>query len=97
MSRLYDRYWSSPSLLDIDLLESVQHRATRIIPSLKKISYENRLKALDLTTLSERRQRGDMIQLYKIFNGIDKLETNKTNAAQQNYRSSTKSNERTPL
>jgi len=41
---------------DIDLLESVQHRATRIIPSLKKISYENRLKALDLTTLSERRQ-----------------------------------------
>ena len=69
---------------DIDLLESVQHRAIRIIPSLKKISYENRLKALDLTTLSERRQRGDMIQLYKIFNGIYKLETNKTIAAQQN-------------
>ena len=37
-----------------------------------------------MTALSERRQRGDMIQLYKIFNGIDKLETNKTIAAQQN-------------
>ncbi len=58
--------WSPIQKGDIDLLESVQHRATRIIPSLKKISYENRLKALDLTTLSERRQRGDMIQLYKI-------------------------------
>jgi hypothetical protein len=76
--------WSPIQKGDIDLLESVQHRATRIIPSLKKISYENRLKALDLTTLSERRQRGDMIQLYKIFNGIDKLETSKTIAVQQN-------------
>ena len=37
-----------------------------------------------MTTLSERRQRGDMIQLYKIFNGIDKLETSKTIAVQQN-------------
>ena len=41
-------------------------------------------KALDLTTLSDRRQRGDMIQLYKIFNGIDKLETSKTIAFQLN-------------
>ena len=77
----YSVFWY---LLYTLLLESVQHRATRIIPSLKKISYENRLKALDLTTLSERRQRGDMIQLYKIFNGIDKLETSKTIAVQQN-------------
>jgi hypothetical protein len=38
---------------DIDLLESVQHRATRIIPSLMKISYENRVKSLDLTTWKE--------------------------------------------
>ena len=76
--------WSPIQKGDIDLLESVQHRATRLIPSLKKISYENRLKALDLTTLSERRQRGDMIQLYKIFNGIDKLETSKTIAVQLN-------------
>jgi hypothetical protein len=82
--------WSPIQKGDIDLLESVQHRATRIIPSLKKISYENRMKAFDLTTLSERRQRGDMIQLYKIYNGIDKLETSKTIAAQLIKREETK-------
>ena len=56
------------------MLERVQHRATRLIPSLRKIIYEKRLKALDLTTLTERRQRDDMIQLYKIFNGKDTIE-----------------------
>jgi hypothetical protein len=68
--------WSPFQKGDIDLMESVQHRATRLIPSFKKISYENRLKALDLTNLP--------IQLYKIFNGMDKLETNKNIAVQQN-------------
>ena len=76
--------WSTFQKGDIDLMESVQHRATRLIPSFKKIRYENRLKALDLTNLPEKRQRGDMIQLYKIFNGMDKLETNKNIAVQQN-------------
>jgi ribonuclease P/MRP protein subunit RPP40 len=59
---------------DIDMLERVQHRATRLMTSLRKQSYEKRLQALDLTTLVERRQRGDMIQIFKIFNGIDKME-----------------------
>ena len=67
--------WSPYQKSDIDLLEGVQHRATRLIPSLKKKTYENRLKTLGLTTLTVRRQRGDMIQLFKIFNNIDKLET----------------------
>ena len=67
--------WSPYQKSDIDLLEGVQHRATRLIPSLKKKTYENRLKTLGLTTLTDRRQRGDMIQLFKIFNNIDKLET----------------------
>jgi len=66
--------WSPYQKSDIEMLERVQHRATRLIPSLRKIIYEKRLKALDLTTLTERRQRGDMIQLYKIFNGKDTIE-----------------------
>ena len=37
-----------------------------------------------MTTLTERRQRGDMIQLYKIFNGIDKIETRKNIIFHQN-------------
>ena len=34
------------------------------------MSYESRLKALDLTILIERRLRGDMIQIYKIMQDI---------------------------
>jgi len=37
-----------------------------------------------LTTLTERRQSGDMIQLYKIFNGIDKIETRENIIFHQN-------------
>ena len=36
-----------------------QHQDTILIPSLGKINYEELLQALDLTTLSERRQRYD--------------------------------------
>ena len=55
-----------------------------MVSSIRNLPYNKRLEALDLTTLIERRQRGDMIQLYKIFNGIDKLETSKTIAVQLN-------------
>ena len=43
---------------DIDKLEQVQRRATRIEP-LKGIAYEDRLKLLQL----QRRRRGDLIQM----------------------------------
>jgi hypothetical protein len=42
---------------DIDLLEGVQRRATKMIPSLKFKSYEDRLNELELTTLETRRLR----------------------------------------
>ena len=41
----------------------------------QKNNLRESFKILGLTTLTERRQRGDMIQLFKIFNNIDKLET----------------------
>ena len=43
----------------------------RLIPSLKNLNYEERLKVLDLTILSE---RGDIIQIIKIYHGIDIIE-----------------------
>ena len=66
--------WSPILKGDCDVIERVQHRASKLVASIRGFSYEKRLKALGLTTLVERRQRGDMIQLFKIFNGVDKLE-----------------------
>jgi ribonuclease P/MRP protein subunit RPP40 len=59
---------------DIDLLEGVQRRATKMIPSLKFKSYEDRLKELELTTLETRRLRGDLIEVFKIFKGLDNVD-----------------------
>jgi ribonucleases P/MRP protein subunit RPP40 len=55
---------------DIDVLESVQHRATRLVPGLAKLAYEDRLRRMNLPTLVYRRHRGDMIEAYKYLNGV---------------------------
>ncbi len=70
--------WSPKSKRDSDDLERVQRRATRIVPSLAGLDYEGRLRALHLPTLQYRRERTDMIQLYKINKGIDKVKTDQT-------------------
>ena len=43
---------------DIKKAEAVQHRATKLIPELKDKPYEDRLKALQLTSLTYRRRKG---------------------------------------
>ena len=58
-------------------IERVQRRATKLVPECKDMSYEERLKYLNLHSLKGRRLRGDMIQVYKIFNGLDDLDANK--------------------
>ena len=54
------------------MLEWVQRRATKMIPSLRKLSYEERFKRLSMFSLSRRRLRGDMIEVFKMIDGIDK-------------------------
>lgn len=63
--------WNPYLRKDIECLEKIQHRATKLVPQLRNLEYENRLKALNLTTLEERRARGDMIQAYRIITGKD--------------------------
>ena len=46
---------------DIDLLEKVQKRATRMMITEKGLTYEERLRKLGITTLETRRLRGDLI------------------------------------
>ena len=55
---------------DITALEKVQERATKLVPELKSMPYEERLKVLELYSLKDRRKRGDMITMYKIYNGL---------------------------
>ncbi|CAF1043099.1 unnamed protein product, partial [Brachionus calyciflorus] len=54
-------------------IESVQRRATKLIPTINRLEYTERLKKLNLTTLETRRLRGDLIQMFKIFKGFDEV------------------------
>ena len=61
--------WSPRLQSHIDELERVQRRATKLVPTLKDKSYEERLKALNLPSLAYRRMRGDAIEIYKYTHG----------------------------
>src|SRR5215467_11751771 len=66
--------WSPYLKKDIELLEKVQRRATKMISELRHLSYEQRLNRLGLITLEKRRIRGDFMQAFKIIKGIDKVD-----------------------
>ena len=71
--------WGPHYQSDIRKIESIQRRATKVIDHLKYKPYEDRLKALTLPSLVYRRKRGDMIQMYKIMNGIVRVNENNLN------------------
>src|SRR6218665_2586076 len=58
--------WSPYLKQDMEKLEKVQRRATKMIQGYKYLSYEERLIRCGLTTLEKRRTRGDLIEAYKI-------------------------------
>ena len=54
------------------MIEHIQRRATKIIPELRDLSYEE----CGLTTLETRRLRGDQIDFLKILNGYENIDRN---------------------
>ena len=68
--------WRPYRKKDIDTLERIQRRATKMIPELRDLSYEERLKECGLTTLETRRLRGDQIEVFKILNGYENIDRN---------------------
>ena len=59
------------------MLEKIQRRATKLIPGLRHLTYEDRSKECGLTTLEMRRLReGGQIEVFKILNGHENIDPN---------------------
>ena len=67
------QFWSPYYRKDINKLERIQRRITKMIPRLRNKSYEDRLKQLNLFSLSKHRLRGNLIEVLKIFHGFDNI------------------------
>ena len=83
--RLYKQYvlphlefsvtaWAPWTEADKVVLEKVQQRAVAMVSGLAGRSYEDCLAELEMLTLEERRHHADMLQVYKIITGMDRIE-----------------------
>ena len=59
---------------DSDMIERVQRRATKLIQSTSYLDYNERLEALSLSALFERRQQEDAIHMHTFIHGIDEID-----------------------
>jgi len=69
--------WSPDLDKDIERLEKVQRRASKIPKGLGNLPYEERLKIWGLTSLKKRRERGDVIQMYKHIYNLEDINWHK--------------------
>ena len=65
--------WCPYTIKDIDTLEKVQKRFVRQITSLSG-TYEEKLLKIGLTSLRDRRTRGDCIETFKMLRGFTKVD-----------------------
>ena len=66
--------WAPHLKKHIIKLEKVQRAATRLIPELRGLPYERMREKLDLPSLRDRRERADMIMLYKCVKGLERID-----------------------
>ena len=62
--------WSPWLTQDIEVLEKVQRRAVNMIVGLNSRTYEDKV---NLTSLSDRRKKFDLLQACEILNGFDRV------------------------
>ena len=65
------QFWNPNLIGDTERLEQVQRRATKIPTKLSKPSYDQILAQLALTSLKDRRVRGDLMQIFKIMKELE--------------------------
>lgn len=65
--------WMPHYKKDKELIERIQHRFTRLVVGMKGRPYEERIEVLGLWSLEERRNRSDLIEVYKMSAGLSRL------------------------
>ena len=66
--------WSPWLEKDMEELQKVQKRVMRMVTDLGQGSYDEKLKRAGLTSLKERRKRGDLIETYKTMTGLNRVD-----------------------
>jgi hypothetical protein len=59
--------WSPWMVKDVEVLQRIYHRATKLVDGFKTLPYAERLRRLNLFDFTYRRLRGDLILLYQIM------------------------------
>ena len=65
--------WSPWTEADANVMEKVQRRLVRMLSDVRGNTYEEKLRNAGLTTLKDRRKRGDAIETFKTLKGINNV------------------------
>ena len=66
--------WSPWTQGDKEVVEKVQRRAIGMVTNFRGKTYEEKLAEAGMTTLEERRRRGDLLQAYRVLNEVDSVD-----------------------